>query len=73
MKATKVLGGDSDNQVVKTNAKIRARIESNMDRLLNVNNKNSFQSQDMVAMDAIVKIQTDELQPVKIPVGAGKK
>lgn len=73
VKATKALGKDSDNQVVKTNAKIRARIESNMDRLLNVNNKNSFQSQDMVAMDAIVKIQNDELQPVKIPVGAGKK
>lgn len=66
VKATKALGGDADTDASKSNAKIRARIESNMDRLLNVNNKNSFQSQDMAAMDAIVKIQTDELEPVTV-------
>lgn len=72
VKATKALGGDTDDAVRKDNAKIRARIEANMDRLINTNNKNSFQNQDMVAMETIVKIQTDGLEPVKISVGAGK-
>lgn len=66
VKATKAMGGGTDDEVGKKNAKVRARIESNMDRMLNKDSKNSFATSDMAAMDAIVRIQTDDLNPVTV-------
>lgn len=70
VKATKQLGGGADaSDADKANAKIRARIEKNMDATINTQNNNSILKQDMLALDTIIRIQADGLSPVKIPVG----
>lgn len=72
VKATKELGGGKDaSEAEKANAKIRARIEKNMDSTINAENTNSFLKDDIRALDAIIKIQADELEPVSIPTGGG--
>ena len=72
VKATKELGGGKDaSEIDKTNAKIRARIEKNMDATINADNSGSFLKEDTKALDAIIRIQTDELEAVSIPVGGG--
>jgi hypothetical protein len=72
VKATRSLGGGKDaSEFDKSNAKIRARIEQNMDKMINTQNQNSLLKQDMLAMDTITRIQADDdLAPVSILVGA---
>lgn len=72
VKATRSLGGGKDaSEFDKSNAKIRARIEQNMDKVINTQNQNSLLKQDMLAMDTITRIQADdELVSVGVPAGA---
>ena len=67
VKATKDLGGGKDaSDIDKANAKIRARIEKNMDSMINTDNTGSFLKEDTRALDAIIRIQADGLQPVTV-------
>lgn len=71
VKATSAMGGGKDATVEqKTLAKMNARIEKNMDKILNIAAKDSFMAQDMLAMDTIARIQAEG--STMIPVGAGK-
>lgn len=71
VKATKALGGGEDaTQIEKDNAKIRARIEKNMDNTLNTQNTSSLLRQDMLALDTIARIQSENSELVAVPAGA---
>ncbi|AEL97970.1 hypothetical protein CL65_gp062 [Mycobacterium phage Patience] len=72
VKATKdLMGGKDASELDRKNAKIRARIEKNMEATINSENSSSFLKEDIRALDAIAKIQADELETVSIPLGGG--
>jgi phage/plasmid-like protein (TIGR03299 family) len=72
VKATASLGGGKDaTDLQKQNAKIRARIEKNMDLITNPDGSGSFMKEDSKALDAIISIQAEEKELVAaVPAGA---
>ena len=72
VKATTALGGGRDaTDMDRTNAKIRARIEKNMDSTINPEGSGSLLKEDLKALDIIAQIQSEDKELVAaVPAGA---